>query len=45
LRLVRLSKYCQGVEAFGQVPRSVFHAPESDDPVPDRASDRQEGKT
>ncbi|HJL76042.1 MAG TPA: polyphosphate polymerase domain-containing protein, partial [Acidimicrobiales bacterium] len=45
LRLVRLSKYCQGVEAFGQAPRSVFHIPESDDPVPDRASDRQEGKT
>jgi hypothetical protein len=27
LRPVRMSKYCQSVEAFGAVPRSVFHVP------------------
>jgi SPX domain protein involved in polyphosphate accumulation len=31
LRLIRVSKYCQGVEAFGQVPRSIFHIPETVD--------------
>lgn len=25
LSVVRVSKYCQGVEAFGRAPRSVFH--------------------
>ena len=25
LRLMRISKYCQSVEAFGRAPRSVFH--------------------
>jgi len=28
LSVVRLSKYCQSVETFGRVPRSVFHVPE-----------------
>lgn len=25
MSVVRVSKYCQGVEAFGRVPRSIFH--------------------
>ena len=25
LSVVRISKYCQSVEAFGRAPRSVFH--------------------
>lgn len=29
LRLSRLSKYCQSVEAFGAAPRSIFHLPDS----------------
>ncbi|GGM20946.1 VTC domain-containing protein [Micromonospora sonchi] len=29
MSVVRISKYCQGVEAFGRVPRSIFHV--SDD--------------
>jgi hypothetical protein len=28
-----MSKYCQSVEAFGRVPRSVFHVP-GDEPAP-----------
>lgn len=28
LQLVRVSKYCQSVEAFGRTPRSVFHVPD-----------------
>jgi hypothetical protein len=28
LTVVRISKYCQSVEAFGRAPRSVFHVPE-----------------
>jgi SPX domain protein involved in polyphosphate accumulation len=28
LQPVRMSKYCQSVEAFGAVPRSVFHVPD-----------------
>jgi SPX domain protein involved in polyphosphate accumulation len=27
LSVVRMSKYCQSVEAFGRAPRSVFHIP------------------
>lgn len=27
LQVVRISKYCQSVEAFGRAPRSVFHVP------------------
>jgi hypothetical protein len=27
LTIVRLSKYCQAVEAYGRAPRSVFHIP------------------
>ncbi|GAA1031066.1 polyphosphate polymerase domain-containing protein [Virgisporangium ochraceum] len=27
LSVVRMSKYCQSVEAFGRAPRSVFHVP------------------
>lgn len=28
LSVVRVSKYCQSVEAFGKAPRSVFHIPD-----------------
>ncbi len=28
LSVVRVSKYCQSVEAFGRAPRSVFHIPD-----------------
>ncbi|SNT64633.1 VTC domain-containing protein [Asanoa hainanensis] len=28
LSVVRMSKYCQSVEAFGRAPRSVFHVPD-----------------
>jgi hypothetical protein len=28
LSVVRISKYCQSVEAFGRAPRSVFHVPD-----------------
>ena len=31
LQVIRMSKYCQSVEAFGAAPRSVFHVPEGDD--------------
>jgi hypothetical protein len=30
LSVVRLSKYCQSVEAFGRAPRSIFHIPDHD---------------
>ncbi|MDA0635518.1 polyphosphate polymerase domain-containing protein [Nonomuraea sp. MCN248] len=30
LQVVRLSKYCQSVEAHGLAPRSVFHVPDRD---------------
>jgi hypothetical protein len=30
LSVVRISKYCQSVEAFGRAPRSIFHVPDSD---------------
>lgn len=30
LSVVRMSKYCQGVEAFGKAPRSIFHIPDHD---------------
>jgi hypothetical protein len=33
LSVVRMSKYCQGVEAFGRAPRSIFHVVD-DDPAP-----------
>ncbi|GAA1853722.1 polyphosphate polymerase domain-containing protein [Asanoa iriomotensis] len=35
MSVVRMSKYCQSVEAFGRAPRSIFH-------VPDEASTRIE---
>jgi hypothetical protein len=28
---VRISKYCQSIEAHGLAPRSVFHVPVEDD--------------
>ncbi len=28
LSVVRVSKYCQSVEAFGKAPRSIFHVPD-----------------
>ncbi|MFG1891895.1 polyphosphate polymerase domain-containing protein [Micromonospora sp. NPDC049051] len=34
MSVVRMSKYCQGVEAFGRAPRSVFHVVD-DDPAAD----------
>jgi hypothetical protein len=30
LQLVRMSKYCQSVEAFGRAPRSLFHSIDED---------------
>jgi SPX domain protein involved in polyphosphate accumulation len=30
LSVVRVSKYCQSVEAFGRAPRSIFHIPDYD---------------
>ncbi|MFY1588591.1 polyphosphate polymerase domain-containing protein [Micromonospora sp. WMMD734] len=30
LSVVRVSKYCQSVEAFGRVPRSIFHVQDAD---------------
>jgi len=30
MSVVRVSKYCQSVEAFGRAPRSVFHVPDDD---------------
>jgi hypothetical protein len=29
MSVVRVSKYCQSVEAFGRAPRSIFHVPSS----------------
>jgi hypothetical protein len=37
MSVVRMSKYCQSVEAFGRAPRSVFHVPVDDFPDDDRA--------
>ncbi|SDE02125.1 polyphosphate polymerase domain-containing protein [Glycomyces harbinensis] len=31
MSVVRVSKYCQSIEAHGQAPRSVFHVPVEDD--------------
>ena len=28
MQVVRISKYCQGVEASGLAPRSIFHLPD-----------------
>jgi hypothetical protein len=30
LSIVRVSKYCQSVEAFGRAPRSIFHIPDTE---------------
>ncbi|MFC4064525.1 polyphosphate polymerase domain-containing protein [Actinoplanes subglobosus] len=30
MSIVRVSKYCQSVEAFGRAPRSIFHIPDSE---------------
>lgn len=30
MSVVRVSKYCQSVEAFGKAPRSIFHIPDSE---------------
>jgi hypothetical protein len=30
MSVVRISKYCQSVEAFGRVPRSIFHVSDDD---------------
>ncbi|WP_320066414.1 polyphosphate polymerase domain-containing protein [Micromonospora sp. RTGN7] len=37
LSVVRVSKYCQSVEAFGRAPRSIFHI-QDDDPAADLAT-------
>jgi hypothetical protein len=36
LKVVRVSKYCQSIEAFDRAPRSIFHIPENHhlEPVP-----------
>ncbi|MFD5320161.1 VTC domain-containing protein [Streptomyces sp. NPDC127098] len=43
LTVVRVSKYCQSVEAYGRAPRSAFHVPDdepSPQPIPtDRAQE------
>lgn len=39
LQVVRVSKYCQSIEAYGRAPRSIFHIPESGD-VPATAFSR-----
>lgn len=44
LSLVRVSKYCQSVEAHGRAPRSVFHVPE-DHTVPCPTPDRERAAT
>jgi hypothetical protein len=36
MSVVRMSKYCQSVEAFGRAPRSIFHVT-GDDPTTDLA--------
>ncbi|MEU6716557.1 polyphosphate polymerase domain-containing protein [Nonomuraea sp. NPDC046802] len=39
LQVVRVSKYCQSVEAHGLAPRSIFHIPDHDlDPGRDRSA-------
>jgi hypothetical protein len=37
LQVVRVSKYCQSVEAFGRAPRSIFHV-QDDNPAADLAT-------
>ncbi|GII97284.1 polyphosphate polymerase domain-containing protein [Sinosporangium siamense] len=39
LRVVRVSKYCQSVEAYGLAPRSIFHLPD----LPDLSDDHSLG--
>ncbi|GAA3590196.1 polyphosphate polymerase domain-containing protein [Nonomuraea rosea] len=44
LQVVRVSKYCQSVEAHGLTPRSIFHIPDHElDTEPDRDHDRGAG--
>jgi hypothetical protein len=40
LSVVRVSKYCQSVQAVGRAPRSTFHVPEHD-PADDPAEAAQ----
>jgi hypothetical protein len=42
LSVVRVSKYCQSVEAVGRAPRSMFHVPEHD-PADDPADPADSG--
>lgn len=37
LTVVRVSKYCQSIEAFGRAPRSIFHVPDVPPDPPIRA--------
>ncbi|MFV2103215.1 polyphosphate polymerase domain-containing protein [Micromonospora sp. LOL_024] len=41
MSIVRMSKYCQSVEAFGRVPRSIFHVA---DDAPDLATIRSKSE-
>ncbi|MEU4770188.1 polyphosphate polymerase domain-containing protein [Actinosynnema sp. NPDC023794] len=40
LQVVRISKYCQSVEAYGRAPRSIFHVPVDDTPALSEAPTR-----
>ncbi|AIJ23321.1 polyphosphate polymerase domain-containing protein [Amycolatopsis methanolica] len=47
MQVVRISKYCQSVEAFGGAPRSVFHVPVdeyADDPTFDHTTAHAEAR-
>ncbi|WP_083972689.1 polyphosphate polymerase domain-containing protein [Actinoplanes awajinensis] len=39
MSVVRVSKYCQAVEAFGRAPRSIFHIPATSEDVPTTGED------
>ena len=38
MQLIRMSKYCQSVEAFGRAPRSSFHLPDDEAPARENAA-------
>lgn len=45
LEVVRISKYCQSVQAFGLAPRSIMHAPDEVDAILRHGSDHTNGIT
>ncbi|MEU7825504.1 polyphosphate polymerase domain-containing protein [Catellatospora sp. NPDC049133] len=45
LSVVRVSKYCQSVEAFGRAPRSLFHIPDHDAEAPAPAAEDTDDPT